>query len=99
MTYLAVARMAADDDLLARVTACVAREGDRDPELWTQRNKWAIAAQPSWDEAWDYATNLDPARTDIGRDPAVITDGQILSAVQSIDEIRPRGAGRPGNRM
>lgn len=88
MTYLAMAKMAADDALLSRVTACVAREGERDPELWTQIHKWAIVAQPGWDEAWDYATNHgNPTPGDA---PDVITDGAILSAVQSINNIRPR---------
>lgn len=80
--------MAHDEDLLNRVTACVAVEGARDPELWVQQHKWSVAAQPGWGDAWDYATNS--GKTDIGKDPAVITDSMILSAVQAIDSIRPR---------
>ena len=88
MTYMSVSLITQDPDLLARVTACAALEGDRDPELWTQRYKWAIAAQPGWGDAWQYA--VDSNVSNIGRDPAVITDGMILSAVQAINNIRPR---------
>lgn len=90
MTYWTVALMSEDADLLARVTACVAIEGERDPELWTQRYKWAIAAQPGWGDAWEYAINIGHDPSTIGKDPAVITDLQILSAVQSINSIKQR---------
>lgn len=90
MSYLAVSLITKDEDLLARVTACAAIEGDAAPELWTQQNKWAIAAQPLWGDAWEYAVNSGV--TDIGTDPGVITDGMILSAVQSLNNIKPRPA-------
>ena len=90
MTYWTVALMSKDDDLLNRVTACVAMEGERDPELWTQKNKWAMAAQPGWGDAWEYALNIGHDPATIGKDPAVITDGMVLSAVQAINSIRPR---------
>lgn len=88
MSFLSVAQMVADPALLSRITGCVALENERDPELWTQRNKWAVAAQPGWADAWDYAVAMN--KTDIGEDPAVITDGMILSGVQAVNNIRPR---------
>lgn len=90
MTYWTVALMSKDADLLNRVTACVAIEGERDPELWTQKNKWAVAGQPGWGDAWEYALNIGHDPATIGKDVAVITDLQILSAVQAINSIRPR---------
>lgn len=87
MGYLSVAQMADDSDLLSRVTACAAVEGEAQPALWTQRHKWAIAAQPGWGDAWQYA--IDTGVVDIGKSSTVITDAAILSAVQAINSIRP----------
>ena len=90
MTYWTVALMSKDADLLDRVTACVAIEGERDPELWTQKHKWAVAGQPGWGDSWEYALNVGHDPTTIGQDPSVITDQAILSAVQAINSIQPR---------
>lgn len=91
MSFLSVAQMVADPVLLSRITGCVALENERDPELWTQRNKWGMAAQPGWGDAWEYAINSNKPLADLGADPAVITDGMILSGVQAINNIRTRG--------
>lgn len=90
MSFYSVSQMAVDADLLARITACVAIEGERDPELWTQRNKWAVAGQPGWGDSWEYALNVGHDPATIGKDPSVITDQAILSAVQAINSIQPR---------
>lgn len=88
MTYWTVALMSQDADLLARVTACVAIEGERDPELWTQKHKWTVVGQPGWGAAWESA--LAGQVVDIGKSPAVITDQAILSAVQAINNNQQR---------
>ena len=53
-----------------------------DPIQWQLANMLDVCAQPGWDAAWSSAQaggNATP-----GRDPAVITDGMILSGVQSV---------------
>lgn len=83
--YLSVARMAIDSDLLARITGCAAIEGESNPEVWTRRNRWAMAAQPGWAAAWDYGIASDEVDDEtLGSNPGVISDAMILSAVQSI---------------
>lgn len=82
MSYKSIAIMAQDHDLMMRITACAAQE--RKPSLgtWVQRYLWFIASSPGWSEAWDYAVSTQV--TDIGNNEAVITDGMILAAVQSM---------------
>ena len=41
-----------------------------------------MAASPGFADAYEYALNTDVERP--GNDPAVITDGQILAAVQAL---------------
>jgi hypothetical protein len=74
--------MAQNQDLAARVQACAAQEIDGDPYQWTAANMLDLAASPGWDAAWSSA--LASGNETPGRDPAVISDGMILSAVQSI---------------
>ena len=82
MTYAAMAEMARDEDLLARVTACAAEQGADSPEYWTHEHRWQIAAQPGWASSWDYAHAAGVARP--GWDAGVITDGAILASVQAL---------------
>lgn len=78
--YWAIAQMRGDLDLLGRVVACVALEGDRSPEWWAQQHMWQVVARTDWAQAWEYA--LAAGTSAPGREPAVITDQMILSAVQ-----------------
>lgn len=74
--------MAQNADLAARVQAAAAQELDVDPYSWQASNMLDLCASPGWDQAWSSAEaggNQAP-----GRDPAVITDGMILSAVQAL---------------
>lgn len=74
----------------------------KDPDLWaaSERRYWASA--PGWSEAWESALAshqpeqpiTDPEPYDPGADPAVITDGMILSQVQSM--IAPTGYVKEG---
>jgi len=83
VTYWDVSLVAADVDLQTRETACAAVEGvSADPAQFAYDNRWQYAAQPGWGDAW--ASALAAGVTDPGRDPAVITDNQILSATQQI---------------
>lgn len=82
MGYWDIAVMGSDSDLTLRVQACAAQEQDGNPYEWAAENMLALAAQPGWDAAWASAVAADnPAP---GRDPAVITDGMILSGVQAL---------------
>ncbi|QJD49999.1 hypothetical protein SEA_RASOVI_22 [Microbacterium phage Rasovi] len=91
MSYATVALMRRDYDLANRVAACVAVEGISDyPEQWAGENAWALAAQPGWAEAWESAvvSHPDPDYRP-ALDEGVITDGMILSAVQSLHAVPP----------
>ena len=75
--------MAINPDMIARVEACVAQELPDDVKHWVQQNMLRVCASPGWGEAWASAlANLNI--TEPGKDPGVITDGMILSAVQYI---------------
>lgn len=85
MSYWDVAQMAADNDLLAREQACAAQEElppDSSPFQWVAEHALDLAASPGWDAAW--ASAVAGGNAAPGRDPAVITDGMILSAVQAL---------------
>jgi hypothetical protein len=81
MAYWDIATMSADTDLTARVSASAAQEGKPDPRNWAADNMLVLAASPGWSEAW--ASALAGGNEAPGRDPAVITDGMILAAVQA----------------
>lgn len=71
-----------------------------DAPTWTLHNRYLWASSPTWGEKWDYAVQTHPpeptpppdpenpvataAPYDPGADPAVITDGDILSTVQTL---------------
>jgi hypothetical protein len=86
MAYSDIALLASDVDFYARTAACYATETlDTDhvlPNQWAQEHAWDMAAQPGFGDAYAYAVNTDVERP--GNDPAVITDAQILAAVQSL---------------
>lgn len=83
MAYSDIALLSADNDFINRTRAAVAVEGVADPVAWTSEHQWAMAASPGFGEAYGYAVLTGVVRP--GNDPSVITDGQILSAVQVID--------------
>src|SRR6187402_1043112 len=88
MTYKAVAEIVASDSLLVREHAAIAKEGIDPPEVWQNQHRWKLAASPGWDAAWDSALagHPDDPDYDPGADQGVITDGMILSAIQSLIE-------------
>lgn len=87
MSYFTQADLADDGDIRRRVTACAALEGVPAPEAFAYNHRWELSAQPDWDSAYESAVANSVERP--GRDPAVISDTQILSAVQSINAPPP----------
>jgi len=86
VTYTAIDQIASSPSLLNRVAAAAADEGEGDPTGWADRHKWALAVQPGWADAWQYALDnqTDDDNPDTGVRPGVINDSMILAAVQSI---------------
>jgi hypothetical protein len=98
-SYLAISQIAADGAMTQRVTACAAqqqREGltiEPDAPTWTLHNRYSWASSPTWGEKWASAlaaheNDPPPQEGDTiyqpGADPAVISDGDILSTVQAL---------------
>lgn len=89
MAYYDVALLRLDTQFLQRVAACYATEtplgtGD-DPDVWANVHGWDVAAQPGFGDA--YASALAAGVVNPGSDPSVISDAQLLSAVQAIMQI------------
>lgn len=82
MTYNTVAIMARDAGLLGRITAASAVEQAGDPRWWVEKYCWNVVSAPGWSAKWESAVAANLA--DPGRSEVVITDGDILSAVQAI---------------
>ena len=79
MTYHAGAALGDDEDFWRRVAFCSQVEGlgwD-----WGHANRYAVAASPGFADSYQYA--LDTGVENPGKDQAVISDAQILSAVQA----------------
>lgn len=86
MAYWDVSLLAADGEFQNRVAACYATEtpigtGDQ-PMSWAAEHAWDVAAAPGFGDA--YASAIAAGVPNPGRDPAVISDAQILSAVQAL---------------
>jgi hypothetical protein len=83
MTYSAQAQLSQDIDFMDRIAATAAVESPKtlSPKQWAYDNIWWIAAAPGFADSYSYALETGVERP--GNDPAVITDEQILSAVQA----------------
>lgn len=89
MAYSDIAALQQDSDFAYRVMAAYAVEtldedGAVDPGSWQAIHSWDMAAQPGFGDAYASALAQDPPNPRPGNDPAVITDGQILSAIQAL---------------
>lgn len=89
MSYLTQSEIAANPAMLARVAQCAAQQGEENPDGWANTNRREWAAAPGWDAAWESAGVSHPPVEgeppyDPGVDEGVITDGMILSQVQSM---------------
>jgi hypothetical protein len=89
--YWDIASMAVDNQLIQRVQASAAQEQPGNPWLWTADRMLNIAAAPGWDAAW--ASAVASGNPEPGKDPAVITDGMILTQVQALVALDPVDAG------
>lgn len=94
MSYTTIAAAAADAHLQERVTSAVAREAWNNPALGdtifgTEARQYPVGAmgQIIWPVAVDTEAAYESAvigdNPDPGGDPAVVTDGAILAAVQA----------------
>lgn len=81
MAYSDIALLSADNDFILRTRACAATEGEPDPVQWSMDHQWAMAATPGFGDKYASALAGDVERP--GNDPAVISDADILSAVQA----------------
>jgi hypothetical protein len=82
MAYQDIVEMQGSQELMLRVSACAAGEGEAAPQDWVAVQSWALAAQPGWADAWSYAREQGIEAPERGRSDTVITDAMILSAVQ-----------------
>lgn len=96
MSYSTQAKLARDNALLDRVTACAATQGKADPTSWAYAHQWKLSAEPGWDDAYAYA--IAAGTDNPGDDGGVITDAMILSAVQKHRALESEEAptGNPG---
>lgn len=82
MSFADTWAMSQDEDLRHRIVACCALEQIPAPEWWERDHHWQIVARTDWADAYAYAQASGNDRP--GLDAAVITDGMILSAVQTV---------------
>ena len=84
MSYNAIAAAAQDADLKRRVAACFAQEttGPEQPPALAELHIWRIVANGPIADAYSYAVATDVPNP--GKDEAVVTDAQILAAVEAI---------------
>jgi hypothetical protein len=82
MAFYDVALLHSDADFLVRVAACYAVEPDthEDPDSWAVQHAWDLASAPGFGDA--YASALAGSVDKPGADQSVISDNQILAAVQ-----------------
>ena len=82
MGYYEQSELSQDQDFYNRIAASAAVEiADEQPTVWAANHQWAIAAAPGFADA--YSSALAGGVPNPGRDPSVISDAQILSAVQA----------------
>ena len=84
--YSTQAEIADNAHMRVRVAQAAAQEGALtdgiDADAWAAEWRRAWASAPGWSEAWESAVAGGVEAP--GLDPAVITDGMILSQVQSM---------------
>ena len=82
MSYNTIHQCANDEAFMARLEACAAQEGEENPNAAMNSLRWKVSSLTDIEEAYEYAVNSDNPNP--GGDDTVITDAQILSAVQYI---------------
>jgi hypothetical protein len=84
MAYYDQAQLSRDGDFNLRIAAAAQLEvdlGDQHAQDWAVAHQWELAASPGFADA--YASALAANNPQPGRDPSVISDAQILSAIQA----------------
>jgi hypothetical protein len=86
MSYLTQDEIANNRSMLSRVAQAAAQEKvSSDPDRWVYENRRTWASAPGWSDAWESAKVTHPEEDyDPGLDEGVVTDGMILSQVQSM---------------
>lgn len=86
MSYSSIQAIATDGSLMGRITAAAASEGLETPDSWAASRMWKFASQPGWGDKWSYAVDTYQvnANPDTGIRTDVISDADILAAVQAI---------------
>lgn len=83
MAFWDQSQLAYDSDFNQRVIACISNEDHTvDPVAWADEHRWRMAAAPGFADAYSSAVVANVPNP--GRDQAVISDPQILSAVQAV---------------
>jgi hypothetical protein len=92
--YLAISEIANDRFMTERMYAAATQQSHLGsvntdgltPITWVDVSRYVWASSPGWGAAWDSALAGHPDDPDYepGKDPAVITDGMILSTVQAL---------------
>jgi hypothetical protein len=84
MSYSSQAQLSNDSDFLARTSAAAAVEVPKthQPTQWAADHIWWMAASPGFADAYESALAGNVERP--GNDPAVISDEQILAAIQAV---------------
>ena len=81
-TYHDLWTLRMDEAIKRRVIACAALEGQFQPGQWWEAHGWQVVARTDWAAAYSYA--VATGNTNPGGNPAVVTDGMILAAVQAV---------------
>lgn len=87
MSYNSIVEMARSGSLLGRITAAAAAENIDNPDSWVASRMWKFAGQPGWADKWAFASdnwNVN-ANSDFGVRTDVISDADILTAVQALN--------------
>lgn len=82
MAYADISLLASDSDFIQRTRACASTEGEADPVAWSNDHNWQMASIPGFGDKYAYAVDINVPRP--GWDESVISDGDILAAVQSL---------------
>jgi hypothetical protein len=85
MSYQDSVSMSASTSLRGRCVVAAAGEGIDSPEGWVATNWWKLLASPGWADQWGSASEsltIDQ-NPDLGARSDVITDGNILAAIQA----------------
>jgi len=82
MAYSDVALLSADNDFIMRTRAAAAQEGEADPVQWSNAYIWQMAGSPGFGDKYASALAAEVPRP--GNDQSVISDPEILSAIQAL---------------